>query len=310
MSLHLDSRTYAGFQWRRRFYVYNVLPFGMATAPRCFAKVMGLLVRSWRASGIRMIAYLDDWLFVLSRTDAQSTLKRVLDDCRAAHVAINLEKSHLTPVRRLEHLGFEVDLDANRFRASPSRWDTLQGEIREILRDDVCSARQAYRTAGRLVSLGLALGPAARIFTRHLYAWVDTLTTWDRRVPPHVDVREELLFWAATDRLTFTNPILAAPARSRSVFLAVDASDRGWGAYLLTPASSPPAHGFFSPAEREELSTHREVRGLLRCLHAFEPECTGASVFVKVDNQNVGRIAQRGSARPGLTFLAQYLFRW
>ena len=59
-NLHPESRTYVGFQWRDKFYVYNVLPFGMATAPRCFAKVMGMLVRHWRARGERIIAYLDD----------------------------------------------------------------------------------------------------------------------------------------------------------------------------------------------------------------------------------------------------------
>ena len=69
------------------------------------------------------------------------------------------------------------------------------------------------------------------------------------------------------------------------------------------------AHWFFSPEERSESSTHLEVRGLLRCLHAFQAECAGSTVFVQVDNHNVGRIQQRGSAGTGLTSLAQDLFR-
>ena len=125
-----------------------------------------------------------------------------------------------------------------------------------------------------------------------------------------VDVREELLFWAGTDRPTFTSPIMAPTERLHSVFLAVDASDRGWGAHLLPLASGPPAHGFLLPSERAESSTHREVHGLLRCLQAFDRECAGALVYAQVDNQNVGRITHRGSARPGLTSLAQSLFRW
>ena len=59
VNLHPESRTFTGFQWRDRYYVYNVLLFGMATAPRCFAKVMGILVRHWRAQGVRIIAYPD-----------------------------------------------------------------------------------------------------------------------------------------------------------------------------------------------------------------------------------------------------------
>ena len=60
MDLHPSSRTFVGFEWRGRYYVYNVLPFGMTIAPRCFAKIMGVLVRHLRAAEFRMIAYLDD----------------------------------------------------------------------------------------------------------------------------------------------------------------------------------------------------------------------------------------------------------
>ena len=45
VDLHPTSRTFVGFAWRGKYYVYSVLPFGMTTAPRCFAKIMGVLVR-------------------------------------------------------------------------------------------------------------------------------------------------------------------------------------------------------------------------------------------------------------------------
>ena len=105
---------------------------------------MGVLVRHWRASGICMIAYLDDWMFLLHPSEARHVLQRILADCRAARIAINMDKSQLEPVRRLEHLGFEVDLDHNRLAASTSRWSSLHEEIASALAEGYCHVPAGY----------------------------------------------------------------------------------------------------------------------------------------------------------------------
>ena len=76
------------------------------------------------------------------------------------------------------------------------------------------------------------------------------------------------------------------------------------------PASDAnvPAHGLFSPEERAESSTHRDLRGLLGCLRAFLADCRGRAVCLQVDNQNVDRVTRNGSSRPGLAALAKDIF--
>ena len=45
--------------------LYTTLPFGLATAPRAFTKVMKLVATAYlREKGQRMVAYLDDLLLV------------------------------------------------------------------------------------------------------------------------------------------------------------------------------------------------------------------------------------------------------
>ncbi len=44
VGLFQASRTYVGFTWGGRYYVYNCLPFGLSTAPWVFSKVMRELV--------------------------------------------------------------------------------------------------------------------------------------------------------------------------------------------------------------------------------------------------------------------------
>jgi hypothetical protein len=64
VGLHPRSRTFVGFKWEGRYYVYNCLPFGLSTTPWVFSKAMRELVMYWRRGGIRLLPYLDDGMFM------------------------------------------------------------------------------------------------------------------------------------------------------------------------------------------------------------------------------------------------------
>ena len=59
---------YLGFSWTYksgiiRYFVFVVVPFGLATASYLFTKMVRPLVKKWRGSGIRCVVYLDDGIF-------------------------------------------------------------------------------------------------------------------------------------------------------------------------------------------------------------------------------------------------------
>lgn len=60
--IHPMDIKYLGFQWKSKFYVFNVLCFGLATAGFIFSKVLRELIKYWRSKSIRIIMYLDDGL--------------------------------------------------------------------------------------------------------------------------------------------------------------------------------------------------------------------------------------------------------
>ena len=64
VSLHPRSKTFVGFKWEGRYYVYNCLPFGLSTAPWVFSKVTRELAMYWRKGGIKLLPYLDDFMFM------------------------------------------------------------------------------------------------------------------------------------------------------------------------------------------------------------------------------------------------------
>ena len=48
------------FEGVTKYFVFTVLVFGLASAPFVFTKVVKVLIKYWRASGIRIFGYVDD----------------------------------------------------------------------------------------------------------------------------------------------------------------------------------------------------------------------------------------------------------
>ena len=100
------------------------MPFGLATAPWAFTKLMRQLVNHWRRSGFRVLPYLDDFLFMSSSySTALGLSSRFQSDFRNCGLLVNLEKSVSMPVQRLKHLGMMVDTVAGNFEVPVDRWD-------------------------------------------------------------------------------------------------------------------------------------------------------------------------------------------
>ena len=68
------------------------------------------------------------------------------------------------------------------------------------------------------------------------------------------------------------------------------------------------AHEFFSPEERLQSSTMRELLGVRGSLQAFLPLCQGVEVYLHTDSQNVVFIQHRGSKKIWLNDVAKQLF--
>ena len=99
---------YLGFEWGGRHYVFASLPFGLCTAPYVFTKICRVLVKAWRARGLRIFMYLDDGACAAaSREDCQSLSDMVKGDLLNAGFLLS-EKSRFTPSQAGELLGFKL----------------------------------------------------------------------------------------------------------------------------------------------------------------------------------------------------------
>ena len=75
------------------YFVFTVLPFGLATACYTFTKLMRPLVRFWRGRGLWVVLYLDDGIVATKQEKAIRESEQVQRDlCRVGLVA-NSSKS-------------------------------------------------------------------------------------------------------------------------------------------------------------------------------------------------------------------------
>ena len=92
-----------------------------------------------------------------------------------------------------------------------------------------------------------------------------------------------------------------------------DASDTGYGGYIVELGPQVAAQGVWSSDMANQSSTLREILALRKVLESFAPKLAGLCVKWFTDNQNVARIIDIGSPKlhlqkkPGAFFIFVFL---
>ena len=60
--MHQAVRKYLRFVVNKKVYQFICLPFGLATYPREFTKLLQTAISLFRQQGVKLHVYLDDWL--------------------------------------------------------------------------------------------------------------------------------------------------------------------------------------------------------------------------------------------------------
>ena len=101
------SWTLAG---KKRWFVFSVLPFNLASAPHVFTKIQKALVKHWREHGIHIFTYLDDGAGANKTLAAARTLStKVREDIAASGFVTHPDKCW-EPTQEGELLGFSLNL--------------------------------------------------------------------------------------------------------------------------------------------------------------------------------------------------------
>lgn len=229
---HVDiahvHHTLLGFEWKQVYYVFTVLPFGLSTACYIFTKLLRPLVRYWRMRGIRITLYIDDGLAVVNdhqkAVEASAFVRATLDNAGFTH---HPEKSNWVPVQRLTWLGFVIDMCKGQLEVPQEKILALKSMVQEALHKHTISARYLASMTGKIISMGLAIGPISRFMSRALYAVLHSRQAWSEHLELSPEAQAELAFWACCISDYNAQPIWRSPSALRVVYS--DASDTGYG---------------------------------------------------------------------------------
>jgi hypothetical protein len=174
-------------------------------------------------------------------------------------ILINFPKSGLIPSLERKHLGFEVDLGAWYFRVPADRWEELEFSTDALLvaRGIRVLARKLANFVGTLISMRLAWEPVCQMYTRHLYALLNTVWSLNCWVSLLEEAVNKVLFLQQPPRLRFETAIWPSQ-KGVSIKVATDARDFAWrghtqGGPLIT------AREYSTWDESVESSTYREL---------------------------------------------------
>ncbi len=278
INMSVETQTYLGFQWKGEYFVFRVLPFGLAISPLVFTKTMRVIISHLRQLGHRILVYLDDFIG-LSREKNLLLRKIFLRLLTKLGLQISKEKSSLDLTYEKEFLGLLVSTKGRpMFFVPPKKKSEVTKEITRLLSKAhmPLPARRVARVAGLCISLSRAVGPT-RLLMRNLFQDLKTKSSWNGKITLSQDAIQDLIWWKST--MTNWDGKIVVPSKTDLV-LFTDASNSGWGGQLEDKSAS----GFWTPSMLIESINYRELMAVFMSLLSFKAEVRGKAVLVRTDN--------------------------
>ena len=231
--IHPSSRKYLRFPFENRVYQFQVLPFGLNTAPQVFTRLGHTVTAYLHRLGVSVIPYLDDWL--VHHPDRQVLLRQqglLLDTLDLVGFILNRKKSELDLTQDIQFLGIHLRLDQGRALLPVSKAGEIVACARHLSSLRVLTYTQVAHLIGAL-SWASGLIPMGRLYLRPLQRYFHSLGLTNRFTPPRRSdpgvLANLLRLWQDHRFLTSGIPIRPFQA-DFTVF--TDASKQGWGAHM------------------------------------------------------------------------------
>lgn len=308
--IHQRSRRYLRFVLDGKVFQFRALPFGLSVSPYVFTRVLKTVLRHVRRSGIRVHAYLDDWIQpsaseALSWLHSRRLLKIILD----LGFIPNWEKSELVPVQVFNFLGARFNLVTGHIGPSQDRIKTLSQSLILLLKTKQASARRLHSILGQMESMARLL-PLGRAYKRALQweiksRWCQGHALWDKQIPLLPWFPKAVAKWRDEHFLLTVSPLhLPVP----DLHLFTDSSLEGWGAHL----DSHMASGLWPPAWQHQHINVLELRAVQLALQEFSSQVQNHVVLLATDNTSVAAYInkQGGTHSHSLCNLAVEIALW
>ncbi|XP_056593677.1 uncharacterized protein LOC130412904 [Triplophysa dalaica] len=295
-------RKFLRFAFAGSAYQFAVLPFGLALAPRTFSKCVDAALSPLRASGMRILNYLDDWLILAHSREALSGhTQMLLRHLTSLGLRVNMQKSKLTPSQSITYLGVCFDSVEMRGRLSQERTESISSALHLLRPGRSVPLREFQRLLGLMASAS-AVCHLGLLHMRPLQFWLKARVPWKAwssgrvRVPVTLSCLSALSPWRDPSMFSRGVPLGLV---TRRIVVTTDASSSGWGAVC----EGMPASGLWTQSQRKWHINCLELMAVSLALHTFQSRLEKKHVLIRTDNMSVvSYINRQGEVRSGTLF--------
>ena len=274
VGLAKGAREKAAFATRSGLWEWQVLPFGLTSAPSTFERLMERVLRGlhWRT----LLIYLDDIIVFSKDLDSHlSRLEEVFTRLKAAGLKLKPSKCTLF-AKQVNYLGHVVSADGvatdQEKVAAVRNWPVPQHktDVRAFL--GTCGYYRRF-----IAGFSELQRPLSQLCKR------EAKFRWDENCQRAFDILKEKLTSA---------PILAYPDYTLPFILDTDASQVGTGAVLSQKQKEGEKvvayySKMFSPEEMNYCVTRKELLAIVKAVNHFRPQLYGRKFEIRTDHASL-----------------------
>ena len=152
--IHQKFQKYLRFHVQGQAYQFRALPFGIATAPLEFTRVVKEVKFIALSQGVRIHQYLDDWLVRAKDPDSCARdVQKLINLVEKLGWIVNLKKSELKPTQNLEFLGYRFNLQEGLVYPNQKKVDKLKILAVSILQGHSTTPRRLMSLIGVMAAI-------------------------------------------------------------------------------------------------------------------------------------------------------------
>lgn len=307
--IHKKSRKYLRFQFNNRLFEFNVLPFGLSTAPFIFTKIMKPVIKLLRSCGYISTVYLDDILLIgNTREYCLDNILATKQLLTAVGFIINEEKSKLIPTTKCKFLGYIIDTKKFQISLPMDKIAKIKKELIYFRNISRCKIRDFAHLVGLLNSACPAVEYGwlyTKEFERQKYLNLkDNPDNYDRYMNLPQSLVSEFDWWCHA----INRPSNKIKYDDYCLEIFSDASTTGWGAACGEETASGP----WNAEESSKHINYLEILAAFFGLKVFAKTMSDCQILLRVDNTTaISYINRMGGVQfPHLTRAAKDLWQW
>ena len=228
--IHPSDRLLLAMQWKGKWYIDKVLPFGLRSAPLLFTALADAVEWVIRQKGVMYIwHYMDDFILAGGPDSDQCAafIALALQVFRVLGIPIELSKSE-GPATTLSVLGIEIDTVAMQLRLPADKLRRLQEATAAWRGRKCCTKRELLSLIGSLQHAATVIRPG-RSFVRRMIDLSCSRKHVEARIRLNREFRSDLEWWFHLAAV-WNGVSILAPLKAENPDLEITSDASGtWG---------------------------------------------------------------------------------